>query len=55
MRAARRWLVSHQDPTSGAWPAMSVNRLRDPATEPGKFMTDAATGYAVLALTRDWK
>lgn len=54
MRTARAWLVSHQDPKSGAWSAMSVNRLRDPATEPGKFMTDAATGYAVLALTRDW-
>jgi hypothetical protein len=54
MRSARDWLLSHQDPKSGAWTAMSVNRLRDPATEPGKFMTDAATGYAVLALTRDW-
>jgi hypothetical protein len=55
MRAARTWLVSHQDPKSGALPAMSVNRVRDPATEPAKFMTDAATGYAMLALTRDWK
>jgi squalene-hopene/tetraprenyl-beta-curcumene cyclase len=54
MRAARAWLVSHQDPKSGALPAMSVNRLRDPGTEPGRFMTDAATGYAVLALARDW-
>jgi hypothetical protein len=54
MLAARGWLVSHQDPKSGAWPATSVNRLRDPGAEAGKFMTDAATGYAVLALTRDW-
>jgi squalene-hopene/tetraprenyl-beta-curcumene cyclase len=45
------WLAAHQDPTTGAWVAISVNKQRDPASDAGKFMTDAATAYAVLALT----
>jgi squalene-hopene/tetraprenyl-beta-curcumene cyclase len=50
------WLRSNQDP-SGAWRATSVNKNRSPeSTDPakanvGKFMWDAATGYAVLALS----
>jgi squalene-hopene/tetraprenyl-beta-curcumene cyclase len=49
------WLRANQDPT-GAWRAMSMNKKREPeSTDPakaniGKFMWDAATGYAVLAL-----
>jgi squalene-hopene/tetraprenyl-beta-curcumene cyclase len=52
------WLRSNQDP-SGAWRAMSVNKNRSPeSTKPGlanigKFMWDAATGYAVLALSHE--
>lgn len=45
------WLRTHQDPETGQWHASSLNKQRAPAADAAKFMGDAATAYAVLALT----
>ena len=49
LRTAIRWLVANQN--DGAWPANYLNKQRDPQDNLGKFMRDAATAFAVMALT----
>jgi squalene-hopene/tetraprenyl-beta-curcumene cyclase len=44
------WILANQDKAEGLWPAWSVNVKRDPSSDIGKFMSDAATGFSVLAL-----
>ena len=51
LASALAWLSAHQDSATGKWTATSLNRRRDPATPAANFMSDAATGFAVLALT----
>jgi len=52
VRGGLAWLAQHQDAQTGVWLAPSLNKSRDPTSDTGKFMSDAATAYAVLALTR---
>jgi squalene-hopene/tetraprenyl-beta-curcumene cyclase len=48
LRKGLSWLETHEK--DGAWPINYPNKERDPQSDIGKFMRDAATAYAVLAL-----
>ncbi|HEY1805467.1 MAG TPA: hypothetical protein VGG45_13415 [Terracidiphilus sp.] len=49
LKRGRDWLEANQRP-EGSWWASSLNGFRDQSSGMGHFMSDAATGYAVLAL-----
>ena len=51
LRRGIEWLSTHQQ-ANGTWTALSINKKRDPSSDPALFMQDAATAYAVLALNQ---
>jgi len=51
LKRAIAWLSRNQIESDGRWPAVSLNNNRPVLSETGLFMSDAATAYAVLALT----
>ena len=50
VRDGRRWLVNNQS-SDGHWNATSLNKERPASSDPAKFMSDAATAYAAMALS----
>jgi len=51
LRRGLSWLASHQDEAEGCWPSSSLSVRRNPSSTVGHFMNDAATAYAVMALS----
>lgn len=52
LKKALEWLRAHQEQESGAWPAPSMNKVYKEGSMMTQFLGDAATAYAVMALTR---
>lgn len=51
LKNALLWLIHNQNRSEGSWAAYSLNRKRDPTSDVGRFMSDAATAFALLALS----
>jgi len=50
LQRALRWLAGQQDPKSGAWISVSMNKAYPANSIQSRFMSHAATGYATAAL-----
>ena len=48
---ALAWLKRPQDPHDGSWPAVFMNKNREPSTMPAGYVRDTDMAFAVLALT----
>jgi squalene-hopene/tetraprenyl-beta-curcumene cyclase len=52
LQRALDWLRAHQDPGSGSWPSVSMNKSYPDGSMEQSFMRDAATAFAAAALAR---
>jgi hypothetical protein len=53
LNRALAWLSRNQSSEDGSWYSSSLKKNRNPSSNIGHFMRDAATAYAVLALTKE--